>query len=132
MKITKKEYKAKKHTLETRLAEVKFILEQAALTNGANLYNIETWNDYHDEQDDIENALDDLEGEYLMTELELTQKIGRIQEARMNDLKAELNRRYDYCSKITAQQINKELHYGLSAKQVLSVWHTRYNAEYAE
>ena len=64
-----------------------------------------------------------------MTESELTQKIERIQKARMNDLKAELNRRYDYCSKITAQQVNKELHYGLSAKQVLAVWHSVYDAK---
>lgn len=43
--------------LQKRLAEVKAILAQAALTEGKSLANIDDWNDYHDEQDEIEGEI---------------------------------------------------------------------------
>ena len=50
-----------KRQLETRLAEVKAILAQADATNGVSLYDLNDWNDYHDEQYALEQALNKLD-----------------------------------------------------------------------
>ena len=64
LKITKKQYNARSRFLALALSTVQQILTEAKRTNGANLVDIEDWNEFHDQERGIEKAQDALEHEW--------------------------------------------------------------------
>lgn len=63
-KLTKKTYNKSLGLLNNELDAVKAILSLAEETNGISLPDLDMWNEYHDRQDAIENAIADLKASW--------------------------------------------------------------------
>ena len=55
--MNKKQYTAARNKLRARARNVNDILAEAKRTNGANLENLDRWNEYHDEVTELEKEI---------------------------------------------------------------------------
>ena len=63
-KITKKVYNKSRKLFLQELETVESILELAKETDGMNFPDIDMWNDYHDREEFIQNAILDLDSKW--------------------------------------------------------------------